>query len=89
MKTYCHKVLKQPKQTVLTYSAFKAVFAQISYLIYSKPNNDLSHLPPVISVKQLFNYMKETLTKKNLATSIFDDMDIPGHEKELIKNLNA
>ena len=88
MKSYCHKVLKQTELTTVDYEGFKGVFCQLAWFVYSKPPNDFSHMPAVVSVKQLIMYMRDNLKQRKLSTEIFDEPDPGVGDKDVVKKLN-
>lgn len=88
MRAYNHKIAKQAEQGYVDYEGFKGVFCQLAYFIYSKKSHDYSHLPPVVSVKLLLEYMRNSLYSKNFSTEIFDEPDPGTGDKDVVRSLN-
>ena len=88
MRAYNHKIVKQSEQGYVDYNSFKGVFCQLAYHIYSKKNLDYSHLPPVVSVKLLLDFMRNELFFRHLSTENFDEPDPGKGDKDVVKSLN-
>ena len=88
MRSYNHRIIKQADQGFVDYEGFKGAFCQIAYHIYSKKNQDYNHLPPVVSVKLLLDYMRNYLKSKNISTEVFDEPDPGKGDKDVVKSLN-
>jgi hypothetical protein len=88
MKSYCLKVLKQSELTSTDYEGFKGLFCQIAYFIFSSDPHDMSHLPPVLSVMKLIEFMREMYRSSKLSTEMFEDDPGTG-DKDVVRRLNA
>lgn len=88
IRAYNHKIAKQAEQNFVDYEGFKGVFCQVAYFVYSKKQVDYSHLPPVVSIKMLIEYMREFLKNKGLSTELFDEPDPGIGDKDVVKSLN-
>ena len=88
MRAYNHKIAKQAEQNYVDYEGFKGVFCQLAYFIYSKKNLDYSHLPPVVSIKLLLDFMRESTRSKSHSTELFDEPDPGSGDKDVVRSLN-
>lgn len=88
MRTYNHKIAKQAEQNYVDYEGFKGVFCQLAYFIYSRKPHDYSHLPPVVSLKFLLDFMRNSLKNNNISTEMFDEPDPGTGDKDVVKSLN-
>ena len=88
MRAYNHKIAKQAEQNYVDYEGFKGVFCQLAYFIYSKKNLDYSHLPPVVSIKLLLDFMRESTRAKSQSTELFDEPDPGSGDKDVVRSLN-
>ena len=88
MRTYNHKIAKQAELNFVDYEGFKGIFCQLAYFIYSKKHLDYSHLPPVVSIKLLLDFMRESTHSKSQSTELFDEPDPGSGEKDVVRSLN-
>lgn len=88
MRTYNHQVAKQAEQSYVGYKGFKDVFCQVAFFIYSRKPLDYSHLPPVVSLKVLLNYMRDYLKAQGKNTELFDEPDPGTGDKDVVRSLN-
>ena len=88
MRSYNQKIAKQAEQNFVDYEGFKGVFCQLAYFIYSKKHLDYSHLPPVVSIKLLLNFMRESTRSKSQSTELFDEADPGSGDKDIVRSLN-
>ena len=88
MRTYNFKVAKQAEQWFVDYKSFKGVFTQIAFFVYSRRPNDYSHLPPIVSLKFLLNFMRDYLASQGKSTEIFDEPDPGTGDKDFVRTLN-
>ena len=69
-------ILHNKQETrALEFEGFEHFFMQVAVFSYSKPPNDLRHLPPVHLIQMLINHFRETLAKKGGNTTFFDNPD--------------
>ena len=88
MRAYNHRIVKQAEQSYVDYEGFKGVFCQLAYFIYSRQPHDYSHLPPVVSLKLLLDFMRNFLRGSNISTEIFDEADPGTGDKDVVRSLN-
>lgn len=86
LKTYCHR-LKKP-QVKITFQEFQDILIQTSIFIYSKPPKDLSHLPPVVSLKALFDHFRSHSSEKGISSRFYNEPDPGMGDREVVKRLN-
>jgi hypothetical protein len=62
---------------------------QLAFFCFSRPPRDLSHLPPVETLRALVNHFEKACRSRGLSTVLYEDPDITGvGDKQLIKALN-
>ena len=86
MKNYCHQ--KKKPQLKVNFFEFSELLTQTAVFIYSKPQNDFSHLPPAVSLKFLFEYFRKLSTGKGISRKFYDEPDPGVGDKEVVKRLN-
>ena len=75
--------------SALDYEGFVAFMTQLAYHLYSKPPLDLSHMPPVETMKAMVEHFKKATKQRGQSVVLFEDPDIVGiGDQELIKELN-
>ncbi|KAL4496244.1 hypothetical protein ABPG72_012981 [Tetrahymena utriculariae] len=71
------------------FQGFQDYIVQFAGYIYSKPPEDLRHLPLSASLQKVFDHMREITKKKGQSTAFFDDYDnLFFGETEVIKQFN-
>ncbi|KAL4446642.1 hypothetical protein ABPG74_005580 [Tetrahymena malaccensis] len=71
------------------FQGFLDYIVQFAGYIYSKPPEDLRHLPLSASLQKVFDHMREITKKKGQSTALFDDYDnLFFGETEVIKQFN-
>lgn len=51
---------------------------QMAYFIYQRPPKDISHLPPVESIKALVQQFEQATRARGNSTLLFEDPDATG-----------
>ncbi|CAG9333687.1 unnamed protein product [Blepharisma stoltei] len=88
MKTYLLKIVKQNDLSNVDYDGFKGLFCQIAWFIYSRNPHDFSHLPAIIPIQTLLDFMRDDMKEKGFSTEMYDDPDPGTGDKDVVKKLN-
>ena len=83
------KIMKKTDVQTLDYDGFHNLFIQLAIFIYSRPPNNLGHMPIYIPVQKLFNHFRDAEVKQGKSIILYDDPDStdPG-DKDLNKLMN-
>jgi hypothetical protein len=86
LKSFC---LKQKKpQIIINFQEFQEMIIQVAIFIYSKYPKDFSHLPPAISVKSLFDFLRSANSERGISTKFYDEPDPGVGDREIVRKLN-
>ena len=88
LKIFCYKVSKTPDYNYLEYEYFVQFFVQVAIFSYNSSDNNLSRYPPVIHVKALLDFMRQTLKEQKKSTEIYDDPERGSGDKDVCRRLN-
>ena len=88
LKMFCYQVSKTPDYNYLEYEYWVQFFVQVAIFIYNSSANNLSRYPPVIHVKALLDFMRQTLKEQKKSTEIYDDPEHGSGDKDVCKRLN-
>ena len=69
------KIIGRSDLSALTYEGFLQFFVQLAYYLFSRPPRDMSHLPPVETVKELLHHFEVATRNRGESTVLFDDPD--------------
>ena len=83
------KVINRSDLSALNYIGFEELFIQMSIFMHSRLPNQLSHLPPVVSIASLVHKLEEATERRNESLILFEDPDASAlGDRELVKELN-
>lgn len=86
VKSFCHKQKKS--QIKIDFQEFQEMIIQVAVFIYSKYPKDFSHLPPAISVKSLFDFLRSANSERGISTKFYDEPDPGVGDREIVRKLN-
>ena len=87
LKAYCHKISHQAELNWVDYSGFVGCFCQFAYYIFGREPQDLSYLPPVVSVKALIDTMRSATKASGHSVEVYDEPDPGSGDKDVVKQL--
>ena len=87
LKAYCHKVTHQAELNWVDYRGFVGCFCQFAYYIFGREPQDLSYLPPVVSVKALIDTMRTATKASGHSTEVYDEPDPGSGDKDVVRQL--
>lgn len=85
------RILKHGKGDLqaLQYPGFQEFIMQLAFFCFTRPPKDLSHLPPLETLRALVSHFELATRSKGLNPVLYEDPDATGMgDKQLIKALN-
>jgi hypothetical protein len=83
------KMMKKSELHSLNYEGFVQFILQVSHLLYTRPPNDLTHLPPVEHVRELLKRFRGAAKSRGESTLLYEDPDITFiTDKDVLRELN-
>lgn len=73
----------------LDYNGYLKFMLQLAFFCFTRPPKDLSHLPPVETIRSLVNHFESATRARGNSTVLYEDPDaISVGDKDLVKALN-
>lgn len=83
------KIMKKTELHSLDKGGFIQFFIQLAHLLYTRPPNDLSHLPPVEHLRELIKKFKLAAKSRGENAVLYEDTDATFiTDKSVLKELN-
>jgi hypothetical protein len=86
LRAYCVK--NNSTKTAVDWQGFLDMIVQVAIFIYSKPPRDLTHLPPAVSVKTLFDLFRSSSAESGISLKFYDEPDPGVGDRDVVKKLN-
>lgn len=83
------KMMRKSELHSLNYEGFVQFILQVSHLLYTRPPNDLSHLPPAEHMRELLKRFRSAAKSRGESTLLYEDPDITFvTDKDVLRELN-